>query len=103
MIRVLGRYKVYTLFTKNAGTYNYLNPATFIEVPVPGKDSQRPYICVDFDSVSTFHLLEVGTVPTVWYFWSSLFLCSLCFVGVFLGVVWFCCFFYTLLYPNTLC
>ena len=59
---VLGGYKVYTM---NEGTYNQLNLSTFIEVPVPTQGSQRPCICVDFDSVSTFYLLEFGTVPTV--------------------------------------
>ena len=80
MTRVLGRYKVYTVLTKNEGTYNWLNFATFIEVPVPEKDSRRPSLCVDFDSASTFYLLECGGVPTGFYF---------CTVSVWFGYVLF--------------
>ena len=47
-------------------------------------DRRCPCICVDFDSVSTFGLLEFGTVPTVWVF---VLFC------LFLFLVWFCCFF----------
>ena len=72
-----------------------LTPATFIEVSVPGKDSRWPYIYADFDSASTFYLLEFGNVPTVFHF------CIL-FYFIFFCYLFFVLFLF-LLYPNTLC
>ena len=67
-----------------------LTPATFIEVSVPGKDRRWPYIYVDFDSASTFYLLEFGNVPTVFHFCIFCFFvlfCYLFFVFVFVFII----------------
>ena len=66
-----------------------LTPATIIEVPVPGKNRRWPYIYVDFDSASTFYLLEFENVRQCFIFVFFVFL--FCFVICFL----FCfCFYY---------
>ena len=59
-------------------------------------DRRWPCICVDFDSVSTFYLLEFGTVPTVWVF--VLFCFCFCLFLFLDWFCWFCYFFFFLVF-----
>jgi len=48
-----------------------VNPATYIELPVPSQESEQSSICVLRVSIlplSMIFLLDFWTVPTVWYF-----------------------------------
>ena len=53
-----------------------LTPSHFIEVPPPGQESARSYVCVrdlDFASLHDFFSPYFGTISTVWYFFVFIF------------------------------